>query len=196
MGTLIIRLYLIVLTYYEGSDRVHEIRGICRCSGNSEVHQSTISYSFGCAGILIDDKQTRLLVFWCNQALESVGPRRVRLILEGGNKMAETRTLKERITAALDVDGVHPGDYRWEKAFNIFFEALKDGATIRDALHIALDMVGCHDLELRNRAFVVFDLSGAEAETAQGEIKPQGPARPRLIRTLLHRAIKWLTEKN
>jgi hypothetical protein len=110
--------------------------------------------------------------------------------------MAETRTLKQRITAALDVEGVHPGDYRWGKAFDIFFESLKDGATIREALNTALDMVGCHDMRLRNLAFVVFDVAGAEAEMAQGEIKPQGPARPRLIRTLLHRAIKWLTEKN
>ena len=106
------------------------------------------------------------------------------------------RTLKVRITNALDVEGVHPGDYKWGKAFDIFFESLKDGATIREALNIALDMVGCHDMSLRNLAFVVFDVAGAEAETAQGEIKPQGPARLRLIRTLIHRAIKWLTEKN
>lgn len=42
MGTLIIRLYLIVLTYYEGSDRVHEIRGICHCSCSSEVYYNQL----------------------------------------------------------------------------------------------------------------------------------------------------------
>lgn len=106
------------------------------------------------------------------------------------------RTLKVRITNALDVEGVHPGDYKWGKAFDIFFESLKDGATIREALNIALDMVGCHDMSLRNLAFVVFDVAGAEAETAQGEIKPQGPVRPRPIRPLMKKAIKWLIEKN
>ena len=107
------------------------------------------------------------------------------------------RTLKERITDALDVEGVHPGDYRWGKAFDIFFESLKDGATIREALNIALDMVGCHDMSLRNLAFVAFDVAGAEAETAQGEIKPQGPARPRpRLMPLIKRVIKWLTENN
>ena len=106
------------------------------------------------------------------------------------------RTLSERITAALDVPGVHPGDESWHKAFDAFFDALRLGATIKDALNLALDTVKCHDMGLRNLAFVAFDVAGAEAETAQGEIKPQGPARPRLIRTLIHRAIKWLTEKN
>lgn len=106
------------------------------------------------------------------------------------------RTLRDRITDALDVEGVHPGNSRWFKAFDAFFDALKAGATIKQALNLALDIVKCHDMALRNKAFVVFDASGAEAEMAQGEIKPQGPVRPRLIRTLIHRAIKWLTEKN
>ena len=111
--------------------------------------------------------------------------------------MAETRTLKERITAALDVDGVHPGDKRWYKAFHAFFDALRVGATLREALSLALDIVECHDLALRNQAFVAFDVAGAEAETAQGEIKPQGPARPRPpIKPLVKKAIKWLTESN
>ncbi|XMB33806.1 hypothetical protein QQ965_03645 [Candidatus Saccharibacteria bacterium oral taxon 955] len=111
--------------------------------------------------------------------------------------MAETRTLKQRITAALDIDGVHPGDKRWYKAFHAFFDALRVGATLREALSLALDIVGCHDPGLRNQAFVVFDVAGAEAEMAQGEIKPQESARPRPpIKPLVKKAIKWLTESN
>lgn len=110
--------------------------------------------------------------------------------------MAKTRTLKQRITDALDVEGVHPGDYRWGEGFNAFFDALKDGATVREALNIALDMVGCYDLALRNRAFIVFDVAGAESEMAQGGIKPQEPDRPRPIGPLVKKAIQWLTEKN
>jgi hypothetical protein len=107
------------------------------------------------------------------------------------------RTLKQRITAALDVDGVHPGDKRWYKAFHAFFDALRVGATLREALGLALDIVGCHDTGLRNQAYVAFDVAGAEAETAQGEIKPQGPVRPRPpIKPLVKKAIKWLTESN
>ncbi len=107
------------------------------------------------------------------------------------------RTLSERITAALDVPGVHPGDDSWYTAFNAFFNALRLGATIKDALNLALDTVKCDDMALRNQAFVAFDVAGAEAETAQGEIKPQGPARPRPpIKPLVKKAIKWLTESN
>ena len=79
----------------------------------------------------------------------------------------------------MDVPGVHPGDDKWYMAFDT-----------------ALDIAKCDDMALRNQAFVAFDVAGAEGEMVQGEIKPQGPARPRLIRTLIHRAIKWLTEKN
>ena len=106
------------------------------------------------------------------------------------------RTLSERITAALDVPGVHPGDDKWYMAFDTFFDALRVGAATRDALNTSLDIAKCDDMALRNQAFVAFDVAGAEGEMVQGEIKPQGPARPRLIRTLIHRAIKWLTEKN
>ena len=42
MGTLIIRLYLIVLTYYQSSDGAHEVRGICRCSCSSEVYYNQL----------------------------------------------------------------------------------------------------------------------------------------------------------
>lgn len=111
--------------------------------------------------------------------------------------MAKTRTLKKRITNALDIDGVHPGDDRWHGAFNAFFEALKTGATVKESLDLALDIVGCHDLALRRQAYVVFDIPEAEAEMAQGEIKPQEPDRPRRpIKPLIRRAIQWLTESN
>lgn len=106
------------------------------------------------------------------------------------------RTLKERITGALDVPGVHPGDDRWGTAFHVFFDALRVGATLREALGLALDTVGCHDLALRNQAFVVFDMADAEGEMVQGEIKPQEPVRPRLIKPLIQKIIRWLTEKN
>lgn len=107
------------------------------------------------------------------------------------------RTLKERITDALDLEGVHPGDDSWHTAFNAFFEALKTGATIKEALNLALDTVRCYDMGLRNLAFVVFDVAGAEAETAQGGIKPQESARPRLLGPgIIRKVIQWLTEKN
>ena len=107
------------------------------------------------------------------------------------------RTLRDRITDALDVEGVHPGNSRWFKAFDAFFDALKAGATIKQALNLALDIVKCHDMALRNQAFVAFDVAGAEAETAQGEIKPQESTRPRpRLMPLIKRAIKWLTESN
>lgn len=107
----------------------------------------------------------------------------------------KARTLKERITDSLDVEGVHPGDDRWGEAFDAFFDALRAGATLREALDLSLDIVGCHNLQLRRQAYVAFDVAGAEAEMAQGEIKPQEPARPRTIRPLIEKTIQWLTEK-
>lgn len=107
------------------------------------------------------------------------------------------RTLRDRITDALDVEGVHPGNSRWFKAFDAFFDALKAGATVKESLDLALDIVGCHDLALRRQAYVVFDVPEAEAEMAQGEIKPQEPDRPRRpIKPMIKKAIQWLTEKN
>ena len=107
------------------------------------------------------------------------------------------RTLSERITAALDVPGVHPGDDSWYTAFDAFFDALRFGATTRDALNTTLDIAKCDDMALRNQAFVAFDVAGAESEMAQGEIKPQGPVRPRPpIKPLVKKVIKWLTESN
>ena len=107
------------------------------------------------------------------------------------------RTLSERITAALDVPGVHPGDNSWYTGFNAFFDALRAGATTKDALNLTLDTVKCDDMALRNQAFVVFDVAGAGEEMVQGDIKPQGPARPRPpIKPLVKKAIKWLTESN
>ena len=106
------------------------------------------------------------------------------------------RTLKDRITNALDVEGVHPGDKRWYKAFHAFFDALRVGATLREALSLALDIVECDDMALRNKAFVAFDVAGAEEEMVQGDIKPQEPAKTKMIKLLIQKIIRWLTEKN
>ena len=66
-------------------------------------------------------------------------------------------TLAQRITAALDAPGVHPGDERWFAGFDNFFAALKDGADLSTAVNTALDSVGCSDLNARKRAFNAFD---------------------------------------
>lgn len=66
-------------------------------------------------------------------------------------------TLLQRITAALDVDGVHPGNDTWFAGRDQFFASLADGADLTAALNSALDVVGCTDLGARKRAFNAFD---------------------------------------
>ena len=75
-------------------------------------------------------------------------------------------TLLQRITAALDVDGVHPGNDTWFTGRDQFFASLADGADLTAALNSALDVVGCTDLGARKRAFNAFDgrkVAGAKA---------------------------------
>lgn len=72
--------------------------------------------------------------------------------------------LRPAITAALDTDGVHPGDDRWYGAYELFFGKLKDH-TVEEALNEAFDLVGASDNELRANARSNFWVAFNETRT-------------------------------
>jgi len=65
------------------------------------------------------------------------------------NKLNENRALANAITAALDTDGVHPGNDSWHTAYGRFFKELQDGASFSDALDASLDVLDIPEHDAR-----------------------------------------------